>query len=188
MSEAITRTLINQQQVNTPLLVANEAQINKIVLSNVENIQAKTGFIENLTIKELTVLEEESGNGDSNETYEQVKFNSILLNFEDTYNCKYTTANEDNLISNEDGLMADIQFEVPTELGSKLVCRYLILDLRELSTDINVGVTWPEQPINWLYGVPDIEAGYFYVIAFQRFTKDLIVGNVSVKIEGNNVL
>lgn len=183
MSEAVTRTLINQVQVNTPLLVANEASIGKITLNDVESFNAKNGFIENLTIKELTVLDEENGNGDSNESYEEATFNGVMLNFGDGYNCKYTTANENALTSNEDGLMLTIDAEVPTELGGKLVCRYLVLDFRNLSEDTVLGVTWPEFPIRWLYGVPDIEAGYFYVLAFQRFTKDLIVGNVAVKLE-----
>ena len=104
MSEAVTRTLINQVQVNTPLLVANEASIGKITLNDVESLNAKNGFIENLTIKELTVLDEENGNGDSNESYEEATFNGVTLNFGDGYNCKYTTANENTLTSNEDGL------------------------------------------------------------------------------------
>jgi hypothetical protein len=93
-------------------------------------------------------------------------------------------ADHNTLTSEEGGLMLNINAEVPSELGAKLVCRYLVVDLRELSEDTVVGVTWPEFPIKWLYGVPDIEAGYFYVLAFQRFSKDLIVGNVAVKIEG----
>lgn len=184
MSETITRTVINQNQVNTPLLVANEAQISKLSLNNIENIQAKSGFIDNLTVKEITVLTEENGNSESSETYEDVIFGDITLNFGDEYNCKYLKADRTSLTSNESGLVAEINFELPTELGAKLVCRYLILDLRELSEDTVVGVIWPTQSIKWLYGVPDIEAGYFYVLAFQRFTKDLIIGNVAVKIEG----
>lgn len=184
MSEAITRTVINQNQVNTPLLVANEAQISKISLNNIENIHAKSGFIENLTIKELIVLDEENGNSELSETYEDVSFGDITLNFGDEYNCKYLKADHSSLASDESGLVAEINFEVPTELGAKLVCRYLILDLREVSYDTNIGVIWPTQSIKWLYGIPDIEAGYFYVLAFQRFAKDLIIGNVAVKIEG----
>ena len=183
MSEAVTRTVINQNQVNTPLLVANEAQISKMSLDNIENIQAKSGFIENLTIKELTVLDEVEGNGDSSETYENAIFNQVDLNFGDDYNCKYVLADHNTLTSEEEGLMLTINAEVPSELGAKLVCRYLVVDLRELSEDTVLGVTWPEFPIRWLYGLPDIEAGYFYVLAFQRLAKDLIVGNVAVKLE-----
>lgn len=184
MSEVVTRTVINQTQVNTPLLVANEAQISKLSLNNIENIQAKSGYIENLTVKELKYSDEVEGNGDSSETYEDVIFGDITLNFGDEHNCKYLKADHSSLTSNENGLVAEINFELPTELGAKLVCRYLILDLREISDDTNVGVIWPTQPIKWLYGMPDIEAGYFYVLAFQRFAKDLIIGNVAIKIEG----
>lgn len=184
MSETVIRTLLNQNEVLTPLLIANEARINNITLDNINSLNAKSGYIENLTIKELTVLDEEEGNSDSSETYEESIFNEVVLNFGDSYNCKYTTANDNVLTSNEDGLMLTINAEVPVDLGSKLVCRYLVLDFRNLSEDTIIGVTWPEFPIRWLYGVPDIQAGYFYVLAFQRFTKDLIIGNVAVKIEG----
>ena len=184
MSEIVTRTVINQNQVRTPLLVANDVQFNNISLDNITSLNAKSGYIENLTIKELTVLDESEGNGDSSETYEPAIFNEVNLNFGDEYNCKYILADHNTLTSEEGGLMLNINAEVPSELGAKLVCRYLVVDLRELSEDTIVGVTWPEFPISWLYGVPDIEAGYFYVLAFQRLAKDLIVGNVAVKIEG----
>ena len=179
MSEIVSRTVINQNQVRTPLLVANDVQFN-----NISSLNAKNGYIENLTIKELTVLDEVEGNEDSSETYESAIFNEVNLNFGDDYNCKYVLADHNTLTSEDEGLMLSINAEVPSELGAKLVCRYLAVDLRELSEDTVVGVTWPEFPIRWLYGTPDIEAGYFYVLAFQRFTKDLIVGNVAVKIEG----
>ena len=179
MSEIVARTVINQNQVRTPLLVANDVQFN-----NISSLNAKNGYIENLTIKELTVLDEVEGNGDSSETYENAIFNQVDLNFGDDYNCKYVLADHNTLTSEEGGLMLNINAEVPVELGAKLVCRYLVVDFRELSEDTVVGVTWPEFPIRWLYGVPDIEAGYFYVLAFQRLAKDLIVGNVAVKIEG----
>ena len=73
--------------------------------------------------------------------------------------------------------------EIPEELGAKLVCRYLVLDLRNEPTETVVATVWNGgDNIRWLYGMPDIQAGYFYVIAFQRFAKDLIIGNVSVKL------
>lgn len=185
MSEVVTRTVIKQNQVYTPLLVANEAKIDKFSLSNLDNIQAKNGFIESLTIKELTVLNEEiEGDEDSSETYENATFNEVILKFNDSDNCKYTFADANTLTSEEGGLMLNFNMEVPSELGAKLVCRYLVLDFRNISENTVIGVTWPEFPIRWLYGVPDIQAGYFYVLAFQRFAKDLIVGNVAVKIEG----
>ena len=73
-------------------------------------------------------------------------------------------------------------------MGSKLVCRYLIIDLRDTSPDLDIGVIWPENyNIHWMHNVPNLVGGYFYVWAFQRLTKDLIVGNVSIKIAGETV-
>lgn len=187
MSEIVPRTIINLSEVRTPLLIANDAKINSLSLDNVTSLNAKTGYIENLTIKELTVLDEVEGNSESSESYEISTFNEVILNFGDEYNCKYTVTDDTILVSEEEGYMLNINAEVPVELGSKLVCRYLVLDFRNLTQDTIIGVTWPEFPIKWIYGVPDIEAGYFYVLAFQRFAKDLIIGNVAVKIEGNNV-
>lgn len=176
-------TLISRNQVMTPLLISNEAEIGRLVVNDLVNLQAKEAYIESLTIKEMTVLDEEDGNGDSNETYESALFNDVILNFGDNYNCKYTTSNSSNLESKDGGLVLNLGFEVPTDLGAKLVCRYLIIDLRNVSSDIDVGVTWPENHhIHWMHNVPDLQGGYFYVWAFQRLAKDLIVGNVSIKI------
>lgn len=183
MSEVVARTVINQNEVRTPLVVANDGKFNNISLNNVTSLNAKSGYIESLTVKELNYDDEVEGNGDSSETYETAIFNQVDLNFGDDYNCKYVLADHNTLTSEEGGLMLNINAEVPNELGAKLVCRYLVVDLRELSEDTVVGVTWPEFPIRWLYGTPDIEAGYFYVLAFQRLANDLIVGNVAVKIE-----
>ena len=123
--------------------------------------------LKDLTIDKLTVNDENSdANSESAETYEEVGFADITLDFADSNNCKYLMANHTHLTSNEEGLMAVINFIVPP-MGAKLVCRYLVLDLRELAEDTVVGVTWPEAPIKWLYGMPDIQAGYFYVLAFQ---------------------
>lgn len=181
-------TLISRNQVSTPLLVSNEAEIGRLVVSDLVNLQAKEAYIESLTIKEMTVLDEENGNGDSNETYEEAIFGKVILNFGDNYNCKYTTTNSSNLVSKDGGLVLDLDFEVPTDLGSKLVCRYLIIDLRDTSPDLDIGVIWPENHnIHWMHNVPNLVGGYFYVWAFQRLTKDLIVGNVSIKIAGESV-
>ena len=181
----ISRTTVSISEINTPILNANEAHIGKLSLSNVENLQAKTGYIENLTIKELTVLEDDAeGSNENSETYENVEFNDVTLDFSDHYNNVYLLADDTVLINEEDCKMLTINFDIPTEMGSKLVCRYLVLDLRKASIDDVVAVTWPTKPIHWLYGVPDIQAGYFYVLSFQRFAKDLIIGNVSVKIAG----
>ena len=180
----ISRTIITTSEVVTPSLKVGEAQIDKISLSNVQYIGAKEAFIDKLSINELTVLtdEIEGDNGSTSETYEVVKFNDVSLSFEDSYHSQYLLASSANLTNDTDGKVLNLSFNVPDELGAKLVCRYLVLDLRDLDTSTNVAVIWPETSIKWLYGMPDIEAGYFYVLAFQRFAKDVIVGNVTVKI------
>lgn len=185
MSEAaIYKTIISQGQIVTPLLVTNEASIGRISSAAIEDLHSTNALIENLTVKELKILEDETeGNDDTSETYEEPSMNEVLLKFGDSHNCKYSFADHMTLMPDGDAMMLTIKAEVPTELGTKLVCRYLVLDLRKLSEDTVVGVTWPEFPIRWLYGLPDIQAGYFYVLAFQRFTSDLIIGNVAVKLE-----
>ena len=182
----IVRTTISTSTINTPLLNATVANIDKLSLNNVENFQSKQAFIDDLTIKKLTVLDEESVETDleKSETFEESNyFDGIVLDFADNYNCVYTTANEKMLESAEDCKILTINFNIPEILGSKLVCRYLVLDLRNEPAENVVATVW-NNAINvaWLYGMPDIQAGYFYVIAFQRFAKDLIVGNVSVKL------
>ena len=73
MIEPVAQTFINQTQVSTPLLIANEVKLGSLTLDNVDNIQAKTGYIENLTIKELTVLDEEVEGADAgSESYDEV--------------------------------------------------------------------------------------------------------------------
>ena len=180
----IARTTVSISAVNTPLLNANVANIGKLALTDVDNLQAKQAFIENLTIKELTVLADENqGTSMVAESYEESSFNEVKLRFDDDYNCVYSLANETILESDVDGKVLNITMELPEELGAKMVCRYLVLDLRKESADTNVAVVWNgADNVKWLYGMPDIQAGYFYVIAFQRFAKDLIIGNVSVKL------
>ena len=183
MSE-ITRTAVAINEVRTPLLKASEAQIGTVSFNNISSFQAQEAYIENLTIKKVTVLEEEvSATSEETETYENVEFGNITLKFRDEDNCKYLIADDSSLVSEIDYKSLLINFEVPVELGSKLVCRYLVLDLRNIEEDIVISTTWPNtSALRWLHGVPDIQAGYFYVLSFQRFAKDLIVGNVSVKL------
>lgn len=180
----VTRTSISVSEVNTPLLNANIANIGKLALTDVDNLQAKQAYIEALTIKELTVLEDgTNGMDEGSETYEDASFKEINLSFADDFNCRYTVADESILESSADCKLLNINIQIPTELGSKLVCRYLVLDLRKEPVENVVATVWNgADNIKWLHGMPDIEAGYFYVISFQRFTKDLIVGNISVKI------
>lgn len=180
----VSRTSISISEVNTPLLNANVANIGRLALTDVENLQAKQAYIESLTIKELTVLDDgTNGSDEGSESYENAGFNEINLSFADDFNCRYTIANENILESAEDCKLLNITLTIPEELGAKLVCRYLVLDLRNEPVDNVVATVWNgADSIKWLYGMPDIQAGYFYVISFQRFAKDLIIGNISVKI------
>lgn len=185
----IAKTLINVSEINTPTLNANVANIGKISLFDVDNINCKTGYIENLTIKELTVLEDEVNNDtDSAETYEDVIFSNINVNFDDAYNCKYLRADKNALVNDSDCKHLTIDFTVPENLGAKLTCRYVILDMREEPTETDIVAFYPDDTdttwkLKWLYGTPDIQAGYFYILAFQRVANDLIIGNVAIKIE-----
>ena len=182
----VTRTSISVSEVNTPLLNANIANIGKLALTNVENIQAKQAYIENLTIKELKVLDNDIESGDNtSESFEISSFNAVELNFADNFNCRYTLADKNILESSDGCKLLNINMIIPEELGSKLVCRYFVLDLREEPLDTVVATVWNgADNLRWLHGMPDIQAGFFYVIAFQRFSKDLVIGNISVKIEG----
>ena len=140
----IVRTTVSVSEVNTPVINANRANIGKLSLNDVENLQAKEAFIENLTIKELTVLESDSNshNTEKSETFEESTFNEVILNFADQYNCVYTTANHNILESAEDCKLLNITFDIPSEMGAKMVCRYLVLDLRKEPVENVVATVW----------------------------------------------
>lgn len=179
---SVDRTIIKSGEIITPALTANSAIIDKMISLNAENIQSSNAYIENLTIKTLEILDEENGNSNESETFEDAKFQEVNLNFSDENNCKYVRANESNLESDVDVKLLNINFLVPSKIGSKLVCRYLVLDLRNEDVETDIGVIWNNFSITWLYGVPEIKAGFFYVLAFQRFSDDLIIGNVAIKL------
>lgn len=183
---SVAKTLLKQDEIQTPLIIANEASIGKLAITNMDS-----AYIKNLEVDILTIKDENSSTtsaSDQSEVYDTASFNEIVLNFSDEYNCVYTLADETILESTIDGKLVNISFVIPEELGAKLVCRYMVLDLRNEPVTTNVGVVWPDNcNINWLYGTPDIQAGYFYVLAFQRFSKDLFVGNVAIKLDGGNV-
>ena len=182
----ISKTIITASDISTPIINANYGNFAKITLSDVDNITAKQAFIENLTVRDLTVLDDSViGSDEKSETYEDVTFNNINLNFSDEYNCVYTVCDDNSLQTGEDCKFLNINFQIPAQLGSKLVCRYLVIDLQNESEETNVVTVWENgDSVKWMYGMPDIQAGYFYVLAFQRFKNDLIVGNVAVKIGG----
>lgn len=185
----IVKTSISISEINTPKINANELNVKSFGVLNSTSINTESGYIKNLTVDSITVnTGENEGNEIGNETYENSIFGDITLNFDDAYNGKYLVANPSSLISEETVKILEVKFNVPEELGSRLTCRYLVVDLREeaLGTDIipiypdDTNTNWK---LKWLYDAPELEAGYFYVLAFQRLAKNLIVGNVAVKVE-----
>lgn len=184
----IVRTYISSAEVNTPKLNANELNIDKFTTVTADSINSPIGFISELTVDKLIIKEDETeGNNIGNETYEESLFQDITLNFGDDFNGKYLIANHTALENAEGCKFLTINFDVPENLASRLTCRYLVLDLREESEETDVVAIYPDDTdttwkLRWLYDAPDIEAGYFYVIAFQRLAKDIIVGNVTLKL------
>lgn len=186
-NSVINPTIISKESIRTHTLNAEEINTNTLTIGKLGSIMANCATIKELTVDVLNINDGETSSASENsETTEPAQFNTVNLNFADDYNCVYMMADHNTPTSNTDGYELNIDFTVPT-MGSKLVCRYLVLDLRALDTTIPLLTTWPDFGINWLYGVPDIQTGYFYVLAFQRFAEDLIIGNVAVKIEGDNV-
>lgn len=184
----IVRTYISSAEVNTPKLNANELNIDKFTTVTADSINSPIGFISELTVDKLIVRDDTAeGNNVGNETYEEASFQGITLDFNDDFNGKYLIANQMVLENAEDCKFLNINFNVPEEIATRLTCRYLVLDLREEPEDTDVVAIYPDDTdttwkLRWLYGAPDIQAGYFYVIAFQRLAKDIIVGNVTLKL------
>lgn len=178
MSE-VSKTTVSASEVITPKLIANEISCDLMTSIHAGTLSSNVAYIKDLVVDKISIAGETEGNSIGNETYEVPMFGEIKLNFSDDYNGKYLICNENDLIDDEGIKFITIETEVPQELGTRLVCRYLILDLRAVEDEIIT--TWPSD-VRWLYGTPLVEAGYFYVFAFQRLAKDLIVGNVNVKI------
>ena len=155
-------------------------------IASVQSLNATEAYIENLTIKELTVLDDEaSGVSVISETYENTENKEVILNFDDEHNGKYAIIDNSNLEISEGCKILNVHFQIPSELGNKLVCRYLVLDFRNESEETNIATVWDNSDsIKWTSEMPDFQGGYFYVIDFQRFAKDLIVGNVRIKLGG----
>ena len=178
MSE-ISKTIVSVSEVSTPKLSANEIDCGLMTNLHAASLSSNVAYIKDLVVDKISIADETEGNSIGNETYEVPMFGEVKLNFSDDYNGKYLICNENDLLDDEGIKLITIETEVPQELGTRLVCRYLILDLRAVEDEIIT--TWPSE-VRWLYGTPLVEAGYFYVFAFQRLAKDLIVGNVNVKI------
>jgi hypothetical protein len=178
MSE-VSKTTVSASEVLTPKLIANEISCDLMTSIHAGTLSSNVAYIKDLVVDKISIAGETEGNSIGNETYEVPMFGEIKLDFSDDFNGKYLICNENDLVEDSGVKILTIDTDVPEELGARLVCRYLILDLRKVETDIIT--TWPAN-VQWLYGTPLVEPGYFYVFAFQRLAKDLIVGNVNVKI------
>ena len=184
----ISKTEISYSKVQTPKINANELNIDKFTTVTADSINSPLGFIGELTVDKLIVRDDNiESNNVENDTYEESIFQEITLNFGDDYNGKYLIANHTALENAEDCKFLTINFNVPEEIATRLTRRYLVLDLREEPEDTDVVAIYPDDTdttwkLRWLYGAPDIQAGYYYVIAFQRLAKDIIVGNVTLKL------
>ena len=161
-ANAFTKSTLRYDKVISPAILSNEANIN------------------NITALSIDISDESDGNEITNETYETVQGQGeIELSFYDAHNGRYLVADETSLVDST----LDIHFNVPGAMGEKLVCRYLVLDFRKVEGSITV--VWPERAdLGWVYGLPTLEGGNFYVIAFQRFKQDLILGNIAVQYKG----
>ena len=158
-ANAFTKSTLRYDKVISPAILSNEANIN------------------NITALSIDISDESDGNEITNETYETAQNQGeVELSFYDAHNGRYLVADETSLVDST----LDIHFNVPGAMGEKLVCRYLVLDFRKVKGSVTV--VWPERSeLKWLYGLPTLESGNFYVIVFQRFKEDLILGNLAIQ-------
>lgn len=158
-ANAFTKSTLRYDKVISPAILSNEANIN------------------NITALSIDISDESDGNEITNETYDLSEGQGVDLSFYDAHNGRYLVADETCLIN---GSELEVRFNVPGVMGDKLVCRYLVLDFRNVEGSITT--TWPDRSdLGWIYGLPTLEGGNFYVIAFQRFKQDLILGNLAVQ-------
>ena len=161
-ANAFTKSTLRYDKVISPAILSNEANIN------------------NITTLSIDISDESDGNEITNETYETVQGQGeIELSFYDAHNGRYLVADATCLADST----LEVRFNVPGVMGEKLVCRYLVLDFRNFEGSITT--VWPDRTdLAWISGLPAFEGGNFYVIAFQRFKEDLILGNLAVQYKG----
>ena len=133
-----------------------------------------------ITVKEITIAD------DNNtisllEEYDKEIESGIVLKFDDSLDNTYLMCSETDLIDATDYLELNVNINCQDELGKKLVCRYLVIDLRNMDDARNIVTVFPEN-IRWSSQVPVIQANQFYVISFQRFAKDIIVANLQINL------
>ena len=157
-ANAFTKSTLRYDKVISPAILSNEANIN------------------NITALSIDISDESDGNEITNETYEIAQGQGLELSFYDAHNGRYLVADETCLVDST----LEVRFNVPGVMGEKLVCRYLVLDFRNFEGSITT--VWPDRTdLAWISGLPTFEGGNFYVIAFQRFKEDLILGNLAVQ-------
>ena len=157
-ANAFTKSTLRYDKVISPAILSNEANIN------------------NITALSIDISDETDGNEVTNESYDLAQGQEVELEFHDIHNGRYLMADESNIFDST----LEVTFNIPAEMGEKLVCRYLVLDFRKVEGFVTV--VWPERSeLKWLYGLPTLESGNFYVIVFQRFKEDLILGNLAIQ-------
>ena len=157
----ISKTFISLQEMKSPKINANEIITNSI------------------TVLEGNTNEDVYSN---NEIFYLADSKNIILDFNDSYNGQYIVINENIL---EEDKMLNVMLQYPNELKNKLVCRYMVFDFRKLDESDNIEINFKNGDIKWLTNFPSqFKGGYFYLLYFQRFGSDLIVGNVFLQIKG----
>ena len=134
-----------------------------------------------LTVKEITITDDDNNTISLLEEDDKEIESGIVLKFDDSLDNTYLICSETDLIDTTDYLELNVNINCQDELGKKLVCRYLVIDLRNMDDARNIVTVFPEN-IRWSSQIPVIQANQFYVISFQRFAKDIIVANLQINL------
>lgn len=134
-----------------------------------------------LTVKEITIADDDNNTISLLEEDDKEIESGIVLKFDDSLDNTYLMCSETDLIDATDYLELNVNINCQDELGKKLVCRYLVIDLRNMDDARNIVTVFPEN-IRWSSQIPVIQANQFYVISFQRFAKDIIVANLQINL------
>ena len=131
-------------------------------------------------MKEITITDDNNTISLLEEDDKEIE-SGIILKFDDNLDNTYLMCSETDLIDTTDYLELNVNINCSEELGKKLVRRYLVIDLRNMTDTRNIVTIFPESII-WSSQIPVIQANQFYVISFQRFAKDVIVANVEINL------
>lgn len=170
-----------KDRFGSPLISKRELdEALETLISPAEKTALKNLVQGSITVKEITIAD------DNNtisllEEYDKEIESGIVLKFDDSLDNTYLMCSETDLIDATDYLELNVNINCQDELGKKLVCRYLVIDLRNMDDARNIVTVFPEN-IRWSSQVPVIQANQFYVISFQRFAKDIIVANLQINL------